>query len=71
MKVFKGESEKYVGFFVFLNHNRFVMKILFLTNIPDQYYEKVEERQRKYHLRESNHSTWEEAKERLKNKYFP
>ncbi|MGF1555445.1 addiction module protein [Paucihalobacter sp.] len=37
--------------------------------VPDDHYNIIEERRRKYHAGETNGSTWEEVKQKLNDKY--
>jgi len=37
--------------------------------IPEEHYKIVEERRRKYHAGETSGSTWEEVRQKLRNKY--
>lgn len=37
--------------------------------VPEEHYNIVEERRRKYHAGESNGLTWDELKQKLKNKH--
>ena len=39
------------------------------SSVSKEHYNIVEERRRKYHAGETKGSTWEEVKEKLKNKY--
>jgi hypothetical protein len=37
--------------------------------VPEEHYRVVEERRRKYHAGETTDSTWDEVKQKLKDKY--